>query len=114
MTEHQWLLRIGNAKRESVTAKKMVFITVTVIAIFPNRIVISDWTLHATVFITDMIYNMLVDLQSDLPVFPHFSCASKHDSHGFLQAFFRMKSFLPDYRVSKVLLDSAHDAMPYY
>ena len=25
-----------------------------------------------------------------------------------------MKSFLPDYNISKVLLDSAHDAMPYY
>ena len=25
-----------------------------------------------------------------------------------------MKAFLPDYKVSKVLLDSAHDAMPYY
>ena len=36
---------------------------------------------------------MLVDSQSDLPVFPHFCCASKHDSHGFLHAFFRMKSF---------------------
>lgn len=57
---------------------------------------------------------MLVDSQSDLPVFPHYSCASMHDSHGFLQAFFRMRSFLPDYKVSKVLLDSAHDAMPYY
>ena len=57
---------------------------------------------------------MLVDSQSDLPVFPHFCCASKHDSHGFLHAFFRMRSFLPDYTVSKVLLDSAHDAMPYY
>ena len=57
---------------------------------------------------------MLVDSQSDLPVFPHFCCASKHDSHGFLHAFFRMKSFLPDYTVSKVLLDSAHDAVPYY
>ena len=57
---------------------------------------------------------MLVDSQSDLPVFPHYSCASKHDSHGFLHAFFRMKSFLPDFKVSKVLLDSAHDAMPYY
>ena len=57
---------------------------------------------------------MLVDSQSDLPVFPHFSCASKHDSHGFLHAFFRMKSFLPDFKVSKALLDSAHDAMPYY
>lgn len=29
-------------------------------------------------------------------------------SNGFLHAFFRMKSFLPDYTVSKVLLDSAH------
>ena len=57
---------------------------------------------------------MLVDSQSDLPVFPHFFCVSKHDSHGFLHAFFRMKSFFPDYTVSKVLLDSAHDAMPYY
>ena len=25
-----------------------------------------------------------------------------------------MRAFLPDYKVSKVLLDSAHDAMPYY
>lgn len=25
-----------------------------------------------------------------------------------------MRSFLPDYTVSKVLLDSAHDTMPYY
>jgi len=25
-----------------------------------------------------------------------------------------MKSFLPEFRVSKLLLDSAHDAMPYY
>ena len=36
---------------------------------------------------------MLVDSQSDLPVFPLFSCASKHDSHGFLHTFFRMKSY---------------------
>lgn len=57
---------------------------------------------------------MLVDSESDLPVFPHYSCASKHNSHGFLHAFFRMKSFLPDYKITKVLLDSAHDAMPYY
>ena len=57
---------------------------------------------------------MLVDSQSYLSVFSHFCCASKHDSHGFLHAFFKMKSFLPDYTVSKVLLDSAHDAMSYY
>ena len=81
---------------------------------FPSPIVISAGILPATVIIMAMILYMLVDSQSDLPVFPHFCCASKHDSHGFLHAFFRMKSFLPDYTVSKVLLDSAHDAMPYY
>lgn len=34
--------------------------------------------------------------------------------HGFLHNFFRMKHFLSDYNVTKLLLDSAHDAMPYY
>ena len=31
-----------------------------------------------------------------------------------MHTFFRIRSFLPEYSVSKVLLDSAHDAMPYY
>lgn len=52
--------------------------------------------------------------ESDLPIFPLLNPASKHDSHGFLETYFRMKSFLPDYHVSKWLLDSAHDAMAYY
>ena len=50
----------------------------------------------------------------DLPVFPLLNPASKHDSLGFLETWFRMKAFLPDLHVSKWLLDSAHDAMPYY
>ena len=54
------------------------------------------------------------DSESDLPVFPLLNPASRHDSHGFLHAFFRMKSFLPDFHVKKLLLDSAHDAMPVY
>ena len=62
----------------------------------------------------DLYMLVASDSESALPVFPHFSCASKHDSHGFLHAFFRFKSFLPDYKVSKLLLDSAHEAMPYY
>ncbi|MDD6206897.1 MAG: hypothetical protein PUB10_00040 [Clostridiales bacterium] len=62
----------------------------------------------------DLYMLVASDSEGDLPIFPHFSCASKHDSHGFLHAFFRFKSFLPDYKVSKLLLDSAHDAMPYY
>lgn len=52
--------------------------------------------------------------ESDLPVFPLLHPASMHDSHGFLHTFFRMKSFLPDFHISKLLLDAAHDAMPYY
>ena len=54
------------------------------------------------------------DSDSDLPVFPLLNPASKHDSHGFLETYFRMQCFLPDYHVNKWLLDSAHDAMPYY
>lgn len=54
------------------------------------------------------------DSESDLPVFPLLGPASRHDSHGFLYAWFTMKAFLPEYSVSKLLLDSAHDAMPIY
>jgi hypothetical protein len=54
------------------------------------------------------------DSESDLPVFPLLNCASMHDSHGFLRNWFSMKAFLPEYKISKVLLDSAHDAMPLY
>lgn len=54
------------------------------------------------------------DSESDLPVFPLLNPASRHDSHGFLHTFFRMKSFLPEFQISKLLLDSAHDAMPVY
>ena len=54
------------------------------------------------------------DSDNDLPVFPLLGPASRHDSHGFLYNWFSMKKFLPDVNVSKLLLDSAHDAMPYY
>lgn len=40
--------------------------------------------------------------------------ASMHDSHGFIHAFLQIKKFLPDFHVKKLLLDSAHDVMPYY
>lgn len=49
--------------------------------------------------------------ESDLPVFPLLNPASKHDSLGFLETWFRMKAFLPDLHISKWLLDSAHDAI---
>ena len=54
------------------------------------------------------------DSENDLPVFPFLSPASRHDSHGFLYNWFSMKKMLPEVTVTKLLLDSAHDAMPYY
>lgn len=54
------------------------------------------------------------DSDNDLPVFPFLNPASRHDSHGFLYNWFSMKQMLPDAVVKKLILDSAHDAMPYY
>ena len=62
----------------------------------------------------DLYMIVASDSDSDLPIFPLLNPASKHNSHGFLETYFRMKSFLPDFHVNKWLLDSAHDAMPYY
>lgn len=54
------------------------------------------------------------DSENDLPVFPFLSPASRHDSIGFLYNWYSMKQFLPEAVVTRILLDSAHDAMPYY
>ena len=62
----------------------------------------------------DLYMLVASDSESDLPVFPLLNPASKHDSHGFSETFFRMKSFLPDFNVTKLLLDSAHDTIPVY
>ncbi len=54
------------------------------------------------------------DSESDLPVFPLLSPASRHDSHGFCYTWFTMLDLMPDVKVSKILLDSAHDAHSLY
>lgn len=54
------------------------------------------------------------DSESDLPVFPLLSPASRHDSHGFCHTWFMMKQMCPEISVSKILLDSAHDAAALY
>ena len=54
------------------------------------------------------------DSENDLPIFPLLGPASRHDSHGFLYNWFSMQQFLPEANVTKLLLDSAHDAMAYY
>ena len=99
----------------SVTAKKMVSLTADVTVTFPNPIVISDGIPHGTVFYHGYDLYMLVDSIKATClyslIFPVLQNMIPTDS---LYTFFRMRSFLPDYTVSKVLLDSAHDAMPYY
>jgi hypothetical protein len=62
----------------------------------------------------DLYMLVASDSESDLPVFPFLNPASRHDSLGFLHTFFRMKNLLPDFDINKFLLDSAHDAMPFY
>lgn len=61
-------------------------------------------------------YNLylLTDVKRDLPIFPILNPASKHDSLGFLDAWFNMKYLLPNAKVTSIALDSAHDVMAYY
>jgi hypothetical protein len=54
------------------------------------------------------------DSESDLPMFPLLEPASRHDSISFINTYFSMRSFLPDFHPKKIILDSAHDAMPLY
>lgn len=54
------------------------------------------------------------DSHSDLPVFPMLERASRHDMLSFLHSFFAMKAYLPQFRLEKLLLDSAMDAIPLY
>lgn len=54
------------------------------------------------------------DSHSDLPVFPLLERASRHDMLSFLHSFFTMKAYLPEFRIEKLLLDSAQDAYSVY
>ena len=72
------------------------------------------WDSHRNRFYFGYDLYMLTASDNDLPVFPFLSPASRHDLHGFLYNWFSMKQMLPKATVTKLLLDSAHDAMPYY
>lgn len=54
------------------------------------------------------------DSDNDLPIFPLLQPASRHDLPSFIQSFFTMKAWLPEASIQRILLDSAHDAMPVY
>ena len=54
------------------------------------------------------------DSHSDLPVFPLLERTSRHDMPSFLHSFCTMKAYLPQLRIKKLLLDSAHNAYAVY
>lgn len=62
------------------------------------------WDSHRNRFYFGYDLYMLTasDSVNDLPVFPVLGPASRHDSHGFLYAWFSMKELLPDVNVTKV------------
>jgi hypothetical protein len=74
------------------------------------------WDSHRECFFFG--YNLYLftasDSINDLPVFPFLNPASEHDSIAFVYSLFTFKSFLRDYHVHKIILDSAHDAMSIY
>ena len=49
----------------------------------------------------DLYMLVAANSESDLPLFSLLHPASKHDSHGFLETYFRFRAFLPDLHVSK-------------
>ena len=51
---------------------------------------------------------------AELPLFFYFGPASRHDSYGFIETFFRFKAYLPEFMPKEMSLDSAHDTVPIY
>lgn len=73
-----------------------------------------DSSRHCFYYSYDLYIFVASDSVSDLPVFPMLNPTSRHDSHSFLHSFFPIKQQFNDFTINKLLLDSAHDAMPIY
>jgi hypothetical protein len=76
----------------------------------------SGWDSHRECYFNGYHLFMFVasDSHSDLPVFPLLERASRHDMLSFLHSFFTMKSYLPQFHLEKLLLDSAMDGIAVY
>ena len=110
------ILPHGNAKSVPATVWKKASGTASVTVFIASLTVTSDGipTGECYYFGYDLYMMAASDSENDLPVFPFLGPASRHDSIGFLYNWFSMQQFLPQANVTKLLLDSAHDAMPYY
>ena len=70
---------------------------------------------HTTRLAPNDLYMLTAsDSENDLPVFPLLGPASRQESHAYFHNYFSMQQYLPEAHVTKLLPDSAHDAMAYY
>ena len=76
----------------------------------------TGWDSHREHYYFDYdLYSLTAsDSVNDLPVSPFLEPASRHDSISFLYCWHSMNQFLSVADVTKLLLDSAHHAMPFY
>lgn len=74
------------------------------------------WSSHRECYFFGYHLYMYVvsDSYSDLPASPLLEKASRRNMLSFLHSFFTMKAYLPEFRIEKLLLDSAHDAYAVY
>ena len=54
------------------------------------------------------------DSHADLPLYPRLGPASRHDSVSLVVGIKEFEQYYPDWHWKRVLLDAAHDAMPFY
>lgn len=54
------------------------------------------------------------DSHADLPLYPRLGPASRHDAVSLVVSLKEFEQYYPDWRFKRILLDSAHDAMPFY
>ncbi len=54
------------------------------------------------------------DSPYDLPLYPRLGRASRHDAVSLVVSLREFRHYYPDWQMKQILLDAAHDAMPFY
>lgn len=105
----------SSGKNELAIVRRTALLPAAANAAIPSRTATGDGIHRECYFFGYHLYMYVAsDSHSDLPVFPLLERASRHDMLSFLHSFFSMKAYLPEFRIEKLLLDSAHDAYAVY
>ena len=108
------LLRSSGKSGSAIVRKKAVF-PAAANAIILSRTATGDGTpIGNVIFSVPPLHVCGLRFLQRSPVFPLLERASRHDMLSFLHSFFTMKAYLPEFRIEKLLLDSAHDAYAVY